>query len=136
MAMRTTAGSVADGAFPNAATPAGKLSTPAPTIPLTKLKTSFGIVAPPSSGSVVVRVGVRFFVVRFGFVVHNRRPCGTKLEKGRLPPPRTVSKTEVVADPVTGETRRAVLVLGRTQKGRRARVLGVLLVGGGGGGAA
>mmetsp|Transcript_57359 Transcript_57359/g.139940 ORF Transcript_57359/g.139940 Transcript_57359/m.139940 type:complete len:337 (+) Transcript_57359:680-1690(+) len=45
--MSTDAGIIADGALPNATTPAGKLSTPAPTILLIKLKTSLGIVAVP-----------------------------------------------------------------------------------------
>ena len=39
-------GNSADGALPNAAIPAGRPRTPAPTIDLTKLKISFGIEAP------------------------------------------------------------------------------------------
>mmetsp|Transcript_8563 Transcript_8563/g.18256 ORF Transcript_8563/g.18256 Transcript_8563/m.18256 type:complete len:83 (+) Transcript_8563:1255-1503(+) len=46
-AMRAIAGNMADGALPKAEIPAGKLKTPAPTIDLTKLKISLGMVAVP-----------------------------------------------------------------------------------------
>jgi len=46
--MRTVAGMRAEGALPKAATPAGRDNTPAPTIFLTRLKTSFWMVALPS----------------------------------------------------------------------------------------
>lgn len=45
--MSAVAGITALGALPNAAIPAGKLSTPAPTIDFTRLKTSLGIEAVP-----------------------------------------------------------------------------------------
>mmetsp|Transcript_1559 Transcript_1559/g.2653 ORF Transcript_1559/g.2653 Transcript_1559/m.2653 type:complete len:103 (+) Transcript_1559:1313-1621(+) len=47
MQIKATAGSTAEGAFPNAAIPAGRDSTPAPTIDLTRLKISLGMVAVP-----------------------------------------------------------------------------------------
>lgn len=46
-AMRIDAGTTAEGALANAATPAGRESTPAPTMFLTRLKISLGIVAVP-----------------------------------------------------------------------------------------
>mmetsp|Transcript_35577 Transcript_35577/g.86098 ORF Transcript_35577/g.86098 Transcript_35577/m.86098 type:complete len:268 (+) Transcript_35577:674-1477(+) len=46
-----TAGTTADGALANAAIPAGRLRTPAPTIPLTKLKQSCVTVAPSVASS-------------------------------------------------------------------------------------
>ena len=45
--MRTAAGRAALGALPNATMPAGKPRTPAPTMPLTRLKMSSGTVAVP-----------------------------------------------------------------------------------------
>lgn len=45
--IKERAGNKADGELPKAAIPAGKLSTPTPTMALTKLKTSLGIVAVP-----------------------------------------------------------------------------------------
>ena len=45
--IKSMAGYMAEGALPYAAIPAGKLSTPAPTILLTKLNTSLGIDAVP-----------------------------------------------------------------------------------------
>eukprot|EP00978_Attheya_sp_CCMP212_P040958 scaffold229254_cov51-Attheya_sp.AAC.2 len=45
--MSTDAGMSADGAFPMAAMPAGRLSTPAPTMLFTRLNTSLGMVAVP-----------------------------------------------------------------------------------------
>lgn len=41
----------AEGASPKAATPAGRERTPAPTMFFTRLKTSFGIVAPSAAGT-------------------------------------------------------------------------------------
>jgi hypothetical protein len=46
-AMSPIAGTTADGALPKAAMPLGKVNTPAPTMLLTKLKTSLGMVAVP-----------------------------------------------------------------------------------------
>lgn len=45
--IRKVAGINADGALPNSATPAERLRTPAPTMHLTRLKISFGMVAVP-----------------------------------------------------------------------------------------
>jgi hypothetical protein len=58
-AMRAIAGRTAPGADPHAAIPAGKLSTPAPTIPLTRLKMSCVTDAspPPPPPPVVDEVG-------------------------------------------------------------------------------
>ena len=47
VAMSTTAGRTAEGAFPKAAIPAGKPKTPAPTIFFTRLNTSCEMVAVP-----------------------------------------------------------------------------------------
>ena len=47
VAIKTVAGNTALGALPNAAMPAGIARTPPPTIVLTRLKISFGIVAVP-----------------------------------------------------------------------------------------
>lgn len=45
--MSVTAGMTADGALPNAAIPAGRERTPAPTIDFTRLNISLDIVAVP-----------------------------------------------------------------------------------------
>ena len=50
-----TAGMAAEGALPKFAIPAGKLNTPTPTIALTRLKTSLGMVAVPPLTSGVAR---------------------------------------------------------------------------------
>jgi len=47
MAMRVTAGIIADGAFPKAAIPAGRPRIPAPTMLLTRLKVRFVMEALP-----------------------------------------------------------------------------------------
>jgi len=52
-AIRKEAGITAVGASPNAAIPAGRLSTPAPTILLIRLKVRSDIVAFPSDGESV-----------------------------------------------------------------------------------
>jgi hypothetical protein len=52
--MRALAGTKALGALPKAAMPAGKPNTPAPTMALTKLKISLGMVAVPPAALVVV----------------------------------------------------------------------------------
>ena len=56
--MRPAAGMMAEGAFPNAETPAGKLRTPAPTILLTRLNMRADMVpSPPDVFSIPSSLG-------------------------------------------------------------------------------